>query len=190
LRRAFGQSTERLFEGARRDPAIGGALVPGWEANLDNRVIHWFKHYCEPLRHGVELALMLRQPIDTEKLCTEVVASRSGRVWAFVLELLRRWRAQSGVDPTTDADRAFVRQPRVARVLDACSRLEGGRSPFKVAALMLPPSQRARLALQVALPNRQELLRMSGHASAGPVRLLSLRVKRAAKAARGVLRGK
>jgi hypothetical protein len=180
---AYGQTTEHLFASAIPWPAESdwhapsGALCLSLTVLADNRVIHFFKHYCHPLRHGLELAALLRLPLDMQNLRQQVESSRSGKVWAIVLEVLRAWGvdghgAPPVADPTTPSDREFAATPRSRRLIATAAANLGEPVTPKLEYAMLEGTQRLRYAIGVVWPPRHILAGMYGR---DPADLLGLR---------------
>lgn len=173
LRHAYLQTTDSLFASATTWPdsphwnGAEGALCLSPPALANNRVIHFFKHYCHPLRHGLELMLLLRSPMDMDQLRHQVEISRSGRVWAVVLEVLRAWGGdQFGghpmTDPTTSADREFASRPRSRILVAAAASGTGEPVTPRLEYAMLAGTAKVSYALGVMWPPRDILLSMYG----------------------------
>lgn len=182
LAKAYAQSTEQLFAHALPCHEVPSTQVLDAAALLDNRVVHFFKHHCQSLRHGVEIALLMRR--DCKALRAMVEQSRSGRVWACVLAVLRAWELDVPHDPTTPEERAFAARPNIARLLELAAEQRADARMFKVSAAMLGPLDRLRLLIQLAWPSRDRLLVIYGMHSASLGQVLALRARRVARACR------
>ncbi len=190
--RAYVQRTQDLFAmsyQAAGTPIHTKVLRP--EALLDNRVIHFFKHYCSSFQHGLELPLLLKRPFDAALLEESIQRSSSGKVWACVLEVLSDWGLISEEDqskvPLSPSDRGFVKRSRVEKVLKLVSEGRGGRAPLILTAFMMPPAARIRYAWHLAWPARKILLDAYAEPEAGFLRSLVLRGRRLFKAISGVI---
>jgi len=201
---AYGQTTEQLFAASESWQGLTSSnpssptngLRLSLPALADNRVIHFFKHYCYPLRHAVELPLILRQPINPDALAYQVSTSRSGRVWAFVLSVLTRWGIDRSTiaDPTSPADRAFAADPRINSLIESAANGTGEPISTLAELHMLRGIDRARYAWNIAWPPRHALLEMHGRdpsdavGVSGALLISRLRAKRLTKAMKRALR--
>lgn len=201
---AYGQTTEQLFAASESWPGLTSSnpssptngLRLSLPALADNRVIHFFKHYCYPLRHAIELPLILRQPLDTDALAHQVSLSRSGRVWAFVLSVLTRWGIDRSTiaDPTSPADRAVAADPRINSLIESAANGTGDPVSTLAELRMLRGIDRARYAWNIAWPPRHALLEMHGRDASdasgvsGALLVSRLRAQRLSKAISRALR--
>ncbi|MCK6440987.1 MAG: hypothetical protein L6Q71_12400, partial [Planctomycetes bacterium] len=193
LARAYGLAPDTLFAAKvpASETAPRGTFALRDDHYLDYRVIHFFKHYCTKLIDALELALLFeRLNVNHDLLRATVAQSNSGRVWACVLCILKVWGLEPAFDPVSDSDRAFAQTPRVRKILDEIARLDGGRSPVRLAAMMLPPNLRLRFAWELIWPRREVMLRLASRDEATWGELAFIRMRRMAKTFGGVIFGK
>ncbi len=198
LRRLYGTTTEQLLTAAEPwtdwrnssggdNPQFGAGWRLSIEACMDNRVVHFHKHHCHPLRHGLELLTLLQLPHDPEKLRNWVAIARTGRVWAFVLALLREWGGDELADPITPADRNWAAKPAVAKLLAPAANGQLTPLAHQLHLKMLGPTGKLRYLWGIAWPPRDVLLWSYGHhgAEMGMMKIARLRIRRLLRFAAG-----